>query len=335
MKSGKYSIVIDAMGGDHAPHAVIKGALKASTLPQVQIYLAGHQEKIKRAAAQMDVSLDSMEIIEAAQEISMDQSPSEVLKHGKESSLYKGSQAAAAMDGSAFLSAGNTGAAMACALYNMKRIEGVSRPAIAVAIPIGTKDLVLLDAGANTDCKPQYLAQFAVMGKVYAQNILGIKDPKVGLINIGSEQKKGNALTLEAYHLLKKAPIHFSGNVEGRDLFEGAVDVAVCDGFIGNILLKSVEGVASLFFGEIKHVLTQNFKNKLLSLGLKNSLKAMKKKFDYEEYGGAYLLGINGITIISHGSSKEKAIYHAARVAREGIKADLVGKLKQEIKSKQ
>ncbi|MGM0364951.1 MAG: phosphate acyltransferase PlsX [Actinomycetota bacterium] len=334
MESGKYSIVIDAMGGDYAPHEVIKGADKAASLDDVEVLLAGNRQKIEKAASELGISLDKMKIIEAGQEISMDQSPSYVLKHGKDSSIFKGTAAVAGLGSGAFLSAGNTGAVMACSLFNMKRIEGVLRPAIAVVIPIGIKNLVLLDAGANVDCKPQYLEQFALMGKIYAQNIIGLQDPAVGLLNIGSEEKKGNELTIEAYKLLKQADINFTGNVEGRDLFEGAVDIAICDGFIGNILLKSIEGLAGLLFSELKSVLTKNIINKLMALGLKKSLKGMKKKFDYEEYGGAYLLGINGITIISHGSSKEKAIYNAAKVAYGGIKADLVGKLKQEIKSK-
>jgi len=332
--SGKYSIVIDAMGGDYAPQEIIKGADKASSLNGVQIFLAGNTQKIKDTASQLNISLDKIKIIEAGQEISMDQSPSDVLRYGRDSSIFKGTKATAELGNAAFLSAGNTGAAMACSLFNMKRIEGVMRPAIAVVIPIGIKNLVLLDAGANVDCKPQYLKQFAVMGRVYARNIIGVKDPKIGLLNIGAEEKKGNELSVEAYKLLKQTDINFAGNVEGRDLFKGAVDVAVCDGFIGNILLKSVEGLAGLLFSELKNVLTKNMVNKLLALGLKRSLTAMKKKFDYEEYGGAYLLGINGITIISHGSSKAKAIYNAAKVAYEGIKADLIGKLKEEIKSK-
>ncbi len=333
MESGKYSIVIDAMGGDYAPQEIIKGTAKASSLKNVSLYLAGRTEQIKKVASESNISLDNIGIIESAQKVTMDQSPSEVLKSGRESSIFKGTQKASQVNKGAFLSAGNTGAVMACSLFNMKRIKGVLRPAIAVVMPIGIKKLVLLDAGANVDCKPQYLKQFAVMGKVYSQNILGIEHPKVGLLNIGSEKKKGNELSVEAYKLLEQAEINFTGNVEGRDLFEGAVDVAVCDGFIGNILLKSIEGLAGLLFGEIKGVLTKNSFNKLLAMGLKGSLKAMKKKFDYEEYGGAYLLGINGITIIAHGSSKAKAIYNAAKVAHEGMKADLVGKLKQEIKS--
>ena len=332
MVPDRYSIVIDAMGGDHAPHEIIKGAEQADRFKDTHIILAGSTAKIKKAASELNISLANMGIIEADQEIPMDRSPAEVLKYGRQSSIFRGTEEASKLPKGAFLSAGNTGAVMACSLFNMKRIQGVARPAICVVVPIGIKKLVLLDVGANVDSKPRYLEQFAVMGKVYSQNILGVKDPKIGLVNVGSEEKKGNELTVEAHKLLKKADINFTGNVEGRDLFEGAVDIAVCDGFIGNILLKSIEGLAGLLFGEVKNVLTKNTVNKLLALGLKSSLKEMKKKFDYEEYGGAYLLGINGITIISHGSSRAKAIYNAARVAREGLESDLIGKIKQELK---
>ncbi|MCG9478806.1 MAG: phosphate acyltransferase PlsX [Actinomycetia bacterium] len=321
------------MGGDYAPTEIIKGAIKASSLKDAHIVLAGNEQKVRVSARQAGLDLNNVELVNAETEVSMDQSPSEVVKNHRDSSLFLAAARAAQLPGSAFLSAGNTGAAMACALFNLKRIKGVLRPAIAVVIPLGQKKLVLLDAGANVDCKPQYLQQFALMGKVYSQNILHVSNPKIGLLNIGSEDKKGNELTLKAFPLLKQSNINFTGNVEGREIFEGAVDVAVCDGFIGNILLKSVEGLATLLFGEVKQALTSNLLSKLMALGLKGSLGSLKKKFDYEEYGGAYLLGLNGVAVISHGSSKEKAVYNAIRVAYEGIKTDLVGKVKQEINS--
>lgn len=335
MESKKYRVFIDAMGGDYAPAEVVKGAVRALGLEDIELILTGNQKKIDYSAREAGLDLSQIQVIEAKTEVSMDQSPSEVIKHYQNSSLYVAASKASQIKNGAFLSAGNTGAAMACALFNLKRIPGVLRPAIAVVIPLGNQRMVLLDAGANVDCKPQYLKQFAIMGKVYAQNILNISNPKIGLLNIGGEEKKGNELTLNTYPLLKESNINFFGNVEARELFGGVVDVAVCDGFIGNILLKSVEGLASLLLGEVKRALTANIFNKILALGLKNSLGSLKKKFDYEEYGGAYLLGLNGVTVISHGSSREKAIFNAIRVAYEGIKTNLVEKIRQEINSNQ
>ncbi|MDD3776304.1 MAG: phosphate acyltransferase PlsX [Actinomycetota bacterium] len=335
MESKKYRVFIDAMGGDYAPAEVVKGAVRALGLEDIELILTGNQKKIDYSAREAGLDLSQIQVIEAKTEVSMDQSPSEVIKHYQDSSLYVAASKASQIKNGAFLSAGNTGAAMACALFNLKRIPGVLRPAIAVVIPLGNQRMVLLDAGANVDCKPQYLKQFAIMGKVYAQNILNISNPKIGLLNIGGEEKKGNELTLNTYPLLKESNINFFGNVEARELFGGVVDVAVCDGFIGNILLKSVEGLASLLLGEVKRALTANIFNKILALGLKNSLGSLKKKFDYEEYGGAYLLGLNGVTVISHGSSREKAIFNAIRVAYEGIKTNLVEKIRQEINSNQ
>jgi len=335
VESKKYRVFIDAMGGDYAPAEVVKGAVRALGLEDIELILTGNQKTIDYSAREAGLDLSQIQVIEAKTEVSMDQSPSEVIKHYQDSSLYVAASKASQIKNGAFLSAGNTGAAMACALFNLKRIPGVLRPAIAVVIPLGNQRMVLLDAGANVDCKPQYLKQFAIMGKVYAQNILNISNPKIGLLNIGGEEKKGNELTLNTYPLLKESNINFFGNVEARELFGGVVDVAVCDGFIGNILLKSVEGLASLLLGEVKRALTANIFNKILALGLKNSLGSLKKKFDYEEYGGAYLLGLNGVTVISHGSSREKAIFNAIRVAYEGIKTNLVEKIRQEINSNQ
>jgi phosphate acyltransferase len=242
-----------------------------------------------------------------------------------------GTQLAAKKEGSAFLSAGNTGAVMACSLFNMRKIEGIMRPAIAVIIPLANSKFILIDAGANVETKPIFLKQFALMGKIFSQNILNVENPKIGLLNVGKEEKKGNEILVEAFKLLRETDINFIGNVEGRDIFDGSIDVVVCDGFVGNVLLKSFEGIAKLFFGEIKSILTYNLITKLAASILKSRFKVMRKKFDYEEHGGALLLGIDGISIISHGSSKEKAISSAIRVAYENLKIDVVGKIKSEI----
>jgi glycerol-3-phosphate acyltransferase PlsX len=326
------SIIIDAMGGDYAPIEVLKGAYDAFLKFNANITLVGIKEKIENAAKEASIDLNSFKIVECSQEVLMSDHPSDILKNKKDSSIYVGTNLLAQNPNSAFVSAGNTGAVMACSLFNVKRLEGVLRPAIALVVPLGDKPIVLIDAGANADCKPQYLKQFAIMGKVYYENILNIENPKVGLINVGSEETKGNELSIETYTLLKDFKgINFVGNIEGRDLFNGAADVIVCDGFTGNILLKSMEGLAELFFKEIKQILTKNFSSKVCAMILKKSLKNMKKKFDYEEYGGTFLIGVNGIVIIAHGSSKSKAIMNAIRVAIEGQKSNIVEKIAKQI----
>ena len=329
----KYSIIVDAMGGDFAPEEIIKGSSTAASALGVKIILVGNKEKIKKVAADSNLSLDEIEIVNSVQNIEMNDSPSEVVKNKRKSSIYIGTQILSQRKDSAFLSAGNTGAVMACSLFNLKRIEGILRPAIAIVIPLAEKNVVLIDAGANIDCKPQYLRQFAIMGKVYSENIIGTSNPCVGLINVGEEEKKGSKVVIEAFRILKDSNINFIGNVEGRDIFEGKADVVVCDGFVGNIILKSIEGIVNLFFSEIKNVLTNNIITRLSALGLKKSFISMKKKFDYEEYGGAQLLGVEGIVIISHGSSKAKAISNAIRVAIGGVRKNLVDKIKSEIKN--
>ncbi len=332
LSSNHYSIIIDAMGGDFAPEEIIKGSIEAKEAFGVNIKLVGNVDKIKEVAELNQMSLDGIEIIPSWQEVSMNESPSEVLKKKRNSSIFIGSQFVSAGGGDVFISAGNTGAVMACSLFNIKRIESIARPAIAVVIPLGYRKFVLIDAGANADCKPLYLKQFAIMGKIYSENILGVKDPRVALINIGEEEKKGNELAVESYKLLKECSnINFIGNIEGRELFGGTTDVAVCDGFVGNVILKLVEGMADFFFGEIKQILTSSLLAKLSALGIKGSFKEMKKRFDYEEYGGAQLLGLNGLVIISHGSSKSKAIKNAVKVAMESVESNLVSKIGREI----
>src|SRR4030066_1136216 len=329
--SNNYSIIIDAMGGDFAPEEIVKGSVEARKDYGAKIKLVGNPDKIKNAAVSNGLNLNGIEIVPSYQEVGMCEFPSEVLRKKKDSSIFIGSQLVAEGKGDVFISAGNTGAVMACSLFDMKRIENVYRPAIAAVIPLGDKKCVLINAGANADCKPLYLKQFAIMGKIYSENILGVKNPKVSLINIGEEEKKGNELSVESYKLLKDYPgINFIGNIEGRELFEGRTDVAVCDGFVGNVILKLVEGLANFFFGEIKKTLKSGTLEKLSALVLKGPLLTIKKKFDYEEYGGAQLLGLKGLVIISHGSSKSKAIKNAIRAAIESLRNNLTRKIEKE-----
>jgi glycerol-3-phosphate acyltransferase PlsX len=331
-RSNNYPIIIDAMGGDFAPLEIIRGALEAVSRHSAEIKLVGDVNSIQEAADSGGFDISDLEISPSTQQVGMDESPSDVLKNKKGSSIYIGSQLVGQGNGSAFLSAGNTGAVMACSLFNIKRIKGVFRPAIAAAIPLGDSRFVLIDVGANADCKPIYLAQFALMGKVYSESILGVKDPKVGIVNIGEEEKKGNELTVDAHKILKDINgLNFVGNIEGREMFEGIADVVVTDGFTGNVILKVFEGLAKMFFGEIKSALTSSFISKMAALILKKPLKGMKNKFDYETYGGAQLLGLNAPVIISHGSSKARAVRNAIRVGQESLQTDLVEKIKKEI----
>ena len=331
-RSNNYPIIIDAMGGDFAPLEIIRGALEAVSRHSAEIKLVGDVNSIQEAADSGGFDISDLEISPSTQQVGMDESPSDVLKNKKGSSIYIGSQLVGHGNGSAFLSAGNTGAVMACSLFNIKRIKGVFRPAIAAAIPLGDSRFVLIDVGANADCKPIYLAQFALMGKVYSESILGVKDPKVGIVNIGEEEKKGNELTVDAHKILKDINgLNFVGNIEGREMFEGIADVVVTDGFTGNVILKVFEGLAKMFFGEIKSALTSSFISKMAALILKKPLKGMKNKFDYETYGGAQLLGLNAPVIISHGSSKARAVRNAIRVGQESLQTDLVEKIKKEI----
>ncbi len=331
-------IAIDVMGGDFAPAEIIRGALLAYRIFDIEIVLFG-KEKIIRDFLKEEISnngkpdFNRIKIINATDEIGMDDSPSDVIKHRKNSSIFLGTEYASKNSSCAFISAGNTGAVMACSLINLKKVEGILRPAIATVIPLGDKRFVLIDSGANSEIKPVYLEQFAIMGMVYSKEILGVNNPRVGLLNVGSEEKKGTEVVAEGYKLLKGSSLNFIGNVEGRDIFDGIADVVVADGFTGNILLKSIEGMANFFFSEIKNVFTSNIFTKLSALLVKKNLKGMKKRFDYEEYGGALLLGVDGVSIISHGSSKAQAIKNAIRVASESLKADVVKKIQNEVQN--
>ncbi len=328
----KNIVVLDAMGGDFAPGEILKGASEAAKLYDCHIILTGIKEKIEKSLKEIQVDPSLFEIVNCRQEVLMNDHPGEVIKQKKDSSIFIGTRITAENQNSAFVSAGNTGAVMASSLINIKRIQGVLRPAIAVVIPLSEKKIVLIDSGANADCKPQYLAQFAKMGKIFAESILGTENPKIGLANVGSEEEKGNELAIQSHQLLKEVrDINFIGNVEGRDIFDGACDVVVCDGFTGNILLKSIEGIANLFFSEIKGILKANFASKLSAIFLKNSFMKMKRKFDYEEYGGSFLIGVNGIVIIAHGSSKAKAIKNAVKAAIQGQNYSIVAKIAESI----
>lgn len=331
-RSSKYPIIVDAMGGDFAPLEIVRGTLDVLSKNSSEIRLIGDINRIREAADSGGLDISGIEISPSEQVVGMGESPSDVLKNKKRSSIYLGSQLVGQGNGSAFLSAGNTGAVMACSLFNIKRIKGVFRPAIAAVIPLADSRFVLIDAGANADCKPLYFMQFALMGKIYSENILGVKSPRIGIVNIGEEEKKGSELSIEAHRILKDMEgLDFIGNIEGREMFEGKADVVVTDGFTGNVILKVLEGLAKMFFGEVKSAMTSSIISKMAALILKKPLRGIKNKFDYETYGGAQLLGLNAPVIISHGSSKAKAVRNAIRVGQESLQTDIVEKIKKEI----
>jgi phosphate acyltransferase len=310
-------IAVDAMGGDFAPGAVVKGAVDAARELGVGIILVGDNVKVSRELALHDTSRLDIEIRHAPQVVDMKDRASVVLRKKKESSIRVATELVKSGEAVAVISAGHTGAAMATALYVLGPMKGVERPAIAACLPAMSGFSIIIDAGANVDCKPVHLSQFAVMGDVYARKVHNFSKPKVGLLSIGEEDTKGNELTKEAFKLLKESRLNFIGNVEGRDVFNGKADIIVCDGFIGNVAIKISEGLAEAMNALLKKEIEEAIGGQVGYLLLRPAFRNFKKKIDYSEYGGAPLLGINGICIISHGHSSPKAIKNAVKVARD------------------
>jgi len=320
-------IVIDAMGGDQAPEEIVKGVVDAvNEFSDLTCILTGKEGKINRILDNYEFRENSIEVVDASQIVTMSDKPSEVLRKKKDSSLIVGTNLVKDNKAEALISAGNTGAVMASGIFNIGRVSEVKRPPIATVFPSKIGKTIVLDAGANVDSNPQHLIQFAIMGQIYAEQVLNITNPRVGLLSIGEEKEKGNKLNKNTYEMMEEENEinNFIGNVEGRDIFKGNCDVVVCDGFVGNIVLKTTEGVASFVFDLLKDTLTKNLKSKLGALLLKDELKKMKEKVDYKQYGGAPLLGLQGLVIISHGSSDAQAIFSAIKVAREAIQNNVV-----------
>lgn len=304
-------IIVDAFGGDNAPLSVLEGASLAVKEYGVEILLAGDETKIKACANENNISLEGMEILQADDIMDMHDDPTEIIKSKKNTSMAVGLKALAEDQGDAFVSAGSTGALVVGGTLIVKRIKGVKRVALASFIPGKNNNYLMLDIGANADCRPEMLYQFGIMGAAYMENVDGRKNPTVGLLNIGTEDTKGNELCKEAYSLLKNAPINFVGNVESREIPKGDVDVVVTDGFTGNVALKLIEGVSLTMFSMIKNVLYKNIKTKIAALMIKKGLYEIKAKSDYTEVGGAPLLGTRKPVFKAHGSSNGKAIKNA------------------------
>lgn len=326
-------IAIDAMGGDHAPEVNVLGALRAAEeWKDVQLILVGD-------AAQIDPFLSSppsnLQVVHADEVIAADDEPVKAVRRKKNASMVVAGRMVREKQADAMISAGNTGALMAAGLLVIGRIEGIERPGLAPILPtLDGNGVLALDLGANMDALPEHLLQYGIMGSIYRQRVHGIDRPRVGLLNVGTEETKGNELTKAAYGLLSNGPINFVGNVEARDLMQGNCDVLVCDGFVGNILLKTMEGTASGILSALKTEFTKSLWSKLAAAVLKPGLSAFKKKLDYTEYGGAPLLGIDGVLIKSHGSSDANAIKNAVRQARTALQNELVPSISTEISRK-
>jgi glycerol-3-phosphate acyltransferase PlsX len=311
-------IALDAMGGDHAPAATVEGAVEAiKKIRGISVILVGNEAVIIKELKKKGYPASKISIKHASQTVGMDESAVAAFRRKKDSSIRVAFELVKSGEADAVVSAGNSGVVMTTALYVLGRIPGVDRPAIATVMPTLKGSFVLIDAGANVDCKPKHMVQFAIMGEAYAKHVFNIKDPKIGLLGIGEEDIKGNELTRVVFKYLKALHKNFIGNVEGKDIFLGDVDVVVCDGFIGNIALKISEGLAEAVTKMLKMEIKKRTSGKLGYLFLKNAFRSFKKKTDYSEYGGAPLLGVTRPCIIGHGRSTGRAIKNAIKVAVE------------------
>lgn len=321
------NIVIDAFGGDNAPLQVLKGSIDAHNDFGVDVTLVGDEEGIKKCAEQNGLDITGLRIKHADTVIDICEEPTEVIKGKKDCSMAVGMKMVADGEGDAFVSAGSTGALVVGATFIVKRIKGVKRPALATVLPTAGDPTMLLDCGANAECRPEMLVQFGIMGSAYMNKIIGVKEPKVALANIGAEETKGRELDLAAYKQLQAAPVNFIGNLEARQLPLGDCDVCVADGFSGNLLLKLYEGMAKFFSGELKNILTSGAKSKIAALMILKNIKDFRKRMDYSEYGGAPLLGTAKPVIKAHGSSDAKAFYNAIRQAKLYIERDVINEI--------
>lgn len=322
MTATRARIALDAMGGDHAPDEIIAGAIRASEELDVEVLLVGDRVQIETYLKHHPASPKNLEIVDAEGVISMDEEPLTALRRKPKASINVAMELVKKNRADAVVSAGHSGAAMAAALLRLGRLKGIDRPAIGTVFPtlLADKSVIVLDVGANVDCKPKYLEQFALMGTVYSKYVMGTEDPKVGLLNIGEEPTKGNDLALQTYERLEANPhIPFIGNAEGRDVLSGNFDVIVCDGFVGNVVLKFAEAVGEIVLSIMKEELPQGWRGMLGTAILKPNLKNLKQRIDHAEHGGALLFGVDGICIISHGSSRAPSIFNAVRLAKEAF----------------
>lgn len=318
-------IIVDAFGGDNAPLEVIKGCARAVKELEVSVILTGSEKKIRSCASENGISLSGIDIAHTDDVFDIHDEPKEIVKSGKNSSMGLGLTLLADGKGDAFVSAGSTGALVMGATFIVKRIKGIKRIAPSPILPADKGSFILLDAGANTECRPEMLVQFAVMGSAYMEKVMGIKNPTVGLLNIGAEETKGRELEIEAYGMLKESGINFIGNIEARDMPRGECRVVVTDGFTGNIALKLYEGMGSFFSKKIKWIFSGSGKiGALFSLG---KIKKFRRQMDYKEVGGSVLLGVRKPVIKAHGSSDATAFFNAVRQAKRCVEANVTGEI--------
>jgi glycerol-3-phosphate acyltransferase PlsX len=315
-------VALDAMGGDNAPGAIVAGGLAAlAGDPSMELILVGREDDVR---AELAGHTERVSVVHASEVVEMDEHPANAVRLKKDSSLNVGARLVAEGKADAFVSAGNSGGIMAAAIFVMKRLPGVDRPAIGTPIPSKTGNTLLLDSGANTDVRPEYLYQWALLGDAYARRIRGIDRPRIALLSNGEEATKGNELTIAAHALLKSAPVNFVGNVEGKAMFDGTYDVVVTDGFTGNIVLKTIEGVADFILSGIRDAAMASVTGKVGGLLLRPNLQPLRDKADWRKYGGAPLLGVRGVCIIAHGRSDEEATRNAVMRGAESVRAGLV-----------
>jgi glycerol-3-phosphate acyltransferase PlsX len=322
-------LAIDAMGGDHAPKEIVLGSMDAlSEMNDLHITLYGDENKID----QYVTNEKNLDIVHTNEVITADDEPVKAVRRKKNASLVLMAQAVKENKVDACISAGNTGALMSAGLFVVGRITGIERPALSPTLPtIDGKGFLLLDVGANVEAKASHLLQYGLMGSIYTEKVRSIANPTVGLLNVGTEDGKGNELTKKAFTLMKNAPINFIGNVEARDLFDGAADVVVTDGFSGNIALKTIEGTAATMFSLLKETFTSSLKTKIAAGMVKNDLKTLKNKLDYSEYGGAGLFGLAAPVIKAHGSSNRRALYNAIRQASHMVEYNVTETIKETV----
>jgi len=322
-------VVVDAMGGDNAPDEIVDGALMAVGGLGVELILIGQSDVIRQELKGTTESA-GLRIVHAPDVIEMDEHATDAVKAKPESSIVAGLRMVKNGEADAFVTAGNTGAAMAAALLTLGRIRGIGRPALATIFPSGDNHLtMLLDVGANADCRPIHLVQFAHMGSAYMQRMFGIAKPRVGLLSIGEEDSKGSQLTIEVNRELRKSSLEFIGNVEGKDLTRGVADVVVMDGFTGNVVIKTAEGMAELLFSELRKAVELTPWNRAAGLVLMSELRKVRHRLDYAEYGGAQLLGVDGVTVIGHGRSNARAVFSAIRAARDAVQNGIIENLRE------
>ncbi|MFN2194617.1 MAG: phosphate acyltransferase PlsX [Anaerolineales bacterium] len=327
-------IVLDAMGSDQHPDPEVKAAVQAAKLFGDEILLVGNQELLKPRLEALSGDTSKVQIVHASEVLEMEDKPAENARRKSDTSMAVGMDLVKSGEADAFVTAGNTGGAMANALFRLGRIRGVKRPALTALFPVKTGRAVVLDIGANADCRPEFLLQFAIMGSIYAEKVLGRPHPRVGLLSNGEEAGKGNALVKETYPLLEASGLNFIGNLESKEFFAGDVDVAVTDGFTGNILLKSSEAVAKLITDMLRQELMSSTRTKAGALLAKPAFANIRALMDPAEYGALPLLGINGQVFVGHGRSDERALVNAIRVTRQAVQADLIVALREAIQSR-